>query len=165
MKKIFRMLMFAVTLMTLTATTGEARTPKVLKSKAPKSEKTKKVKVAKPPKLKSRTVWLSGVAFSELDSVAYITEFQKVDSAYLDGRNNFLADRQLYSMQLNAYLEDSLKCRHMMPAVIHSTKVRRAMKLRAKALKRFRNDPNWQLHELPVDAFRFVPEQWAKSDD
>ena len=164
MRKISQVLLAMAILLTAVVAV-EARTPKTPKSKPAKSEKTKKVKVAKPPKLKSRTVWLCGVAFSETDSTAYITELQKLDSVYLDARNNFLADRQMYSMQLKAYLEDGLGCRHMMAAVLHSTKPKRAMKRRAKAMRRFRSDPVWNLNELSEDAFQFSPERWTKPEE
>ena len=164
MRKISHVLLAMAILLTAVVTV-EARTPKTPKSKPAKSEKSKKVKVAKPPKLKSRTVWLCGVAFSETDSVAYVTELQKMDSLYLDSRNNFLADRQMYSQQLNAYLEDSLGCRHMMPAILHSTKPKRAIKRRAKALRRFRGDSSWQLNELAGDEFHFEPERWTKPEE
>lgn len=44
-------------------------------------------------------VYMFGLAASFTDSLAYITDIQRVDSAYLY-KNGFLADRPLYSRQL-----------------------------------------------------------------
>lgn len=46
-----------------------------------------------------KPVYMFGLAASFTDSLAYITDIQRVDSAYLY-KNGFLADRPLYSQQL-----------------------------------------------------------------
>ena len=149
----------------LTATTAGARSPRTsTPAKKQKTEKPKKVKKVKPPKLKSCTAYLCGVAYSEMDSSAYVTPVQQVDSVFLDGHTNFLADRQMYSTQLLAYLEEYYACKHAMPAVIYGKKPKRVAKLHAKVLRRFRKDTSWHLHELEPDEFTFKAERWVQTD-
>jgi len=146
----------------LSAVPVRARDAQMAKpAKKEKSDKPKKVKAAKPPKLKQHTVYLCGVCYSELDSTAYVTPIQKLDSVYLDGRANFLADRQMYSTQLLAYLEEYYAIKHAMPTVIFSKKAKRVVKRHARVLRRFRKDTSWRLHELEKDEFLFKPERWA----
>ena len=161
MRKIAYVMLVTFGLLLAAAPVGARGAQMAKPAKKEKSEKSKKVKPVKPPKLKSRTVYLCGVCYSELDSTAYVTPVQKLDSVYLDGRANFLADRQMYSTQLLAYLEEYYAIKHGMPAVIYSKKPKRVVKRHARVLRRFHKDTSWRLHELEKDEFVFKAERWA----
>ena len=50
-------------------------------------------------------VYLFGFAASFNDSTVYFTELQRLDSAYIDTKTNFLYSRENYSYQLQDYLD------------------------------------------------------------
>lgn len=56
-------------------------------------------------KVERTTVYIFGFSASFTDSVAYITDVQQLDSAYIETKYDFLMDRVVYSDQLQTYLE------------------------------------------------------------
>ena len=56
-------------------------------------------------KVERTTVYMFGFSASFTDSVAYITDIQQLDSAYIDTKTDFLMDRVVYSEQLQTYVE------------------------------------------------------------
>lgn len=58
-----------------------------------------------PPK----KVFMFGFAQSFNDSTVYFTDIQVVDSAYIEHKTKFLAERENYSYQLKSYLENKGK--------------------------------------------------------
>lgn len=55
-------------------------------------------------KSKQVTIYAYGFAASFNDSVVYLTDIQKIDSAWVDGKTKFLVSRDNYSYQLRDYL-------------------------------------------------------------
>lgn len=124
------------------------------------AEKPQREKPVKPPKVKQQTVYIFGYAFSMLDSVAYITPVQCLDSVFIDSRTGFLIDRPMYSMQYQVYLEDSLSQKNMTATVMFHKKKGSAEKKYAKVMKRTKADPSLRLTVLDAGAFKFYAERW-----
>ena len=57
-------------------------------------------------------VYIFGFSASFNDSTVYFTDIQKVDSAWIDSKNNFLLSRNNYSYQLRDYIQDKLGKQH-----------------------------------------------------
>lgn len=51
-----------------------------------------------------KTVYMFGLAASFNDSTVYVTDVQRVDSAWVDSRTRFLFSRDAYSQQLRQFL-------------------------------------------------------------
>ena len=60
---------------------------------------------AKRKKVVQKPVYMIGVGISLVDSMVFITDMQLVDSVTIEKKTKFLMDRQLYSFQLQHYLE------------------------------------------------------------
>ncbi len=57
-------------------------------------------------KKEMKTTYMFGFAASFNDSTVYVTDIQKVDSAFFDSKTNFLVSRDNYSYQLRDYLAE-----------------------------------------------------------
>ena len=91
MKKIFLLI---IALASISAV--NAREPK---DKDGKKGKTKKIEVVSDI-VDAHEMYIYGVAFSPIDSVAYITDIQKIDDAQIHLRTKFIVSRNEYSNQL-----------------------------------------------------------------
>ncbi len=107
-----------------------------------------------------RCVYMFGFAASFVDSTAYITDIQAIDSAYIFKKNGFLADRSLYSMQLSQYLQTAMHKEYMTCAIFFSEKKSKLEKTFLKVRKKYSNDPGVLLTPLGKDVFTFRAEEW-----
>ncbi len=108
-----------------------------------------------------RRVYVFGFAASLTDSVAYITDIQTLDTAYVY-KNGFLADRSLYSMQLNNYLLTTLHRDNMTCMVFFDAKRSKLEKKYLKVRKNYRTSHAVVLSPLGSDAFLFRCEEWIE---
>ena len=104
-----------------------------------------------------RDIYVFGFATSFADSAAFITEVQPL-RAYIKS-NGFLANRSLYSLQLENYLMSAKHRENMTCAVFFSTKRSKAEKKYQKVGKRFRENQISELQKLRNDEFHFEPEE------
>ena len=153
MKK-FRIIMWAACLM-LGLTTIQARP-----AKGQKKAKTERNLLKRPLRVAQGTVYMFAYSTSMKDSTVFLTPIQRVDSVFIEKHTGFLMDRHLYSMQFQAYLEDSLHLTNMTTAVLFSTKQKKAAKRRAKVVKHAKADTTLRLTELDAAAFSFYAEKW-----
>lgn len=56
-------------------------------------------------KIECTPVYIFGFSASFTDSLVYMTNIQRLDSAWVDTKTDFLIDRPIYSDQLQSYLE------------------------------------------------------------
>lgn len=109
-------------------------------------------------------VYMFGFAAKMNDSVCVMTELQPVEVYLLP--NGFLADRPLYSLQLNNYLvnteqlDDALTC-----AVFFNKNKAKAEKRFQKVYKRYRASSEVTLKLLDKDEFKFLPEEWIELEN
>ncbi len=111
-------------------------------------------------KPEQRCVYMFGFAASFVDSTAYITDIQTIDSAFVFKKNGFLADRSLYSMQLSQFLQVSMQKENMTCAVFFDLKKSKLEKTFLKVRKKYSNDPGVLLTPLGKDVFTFKAEEW-----
>lgn len=104
-------------------------------------------------------VYMFGCALSFNDSVVIMTDLQPVVAYMMP--NGFLADRSLYSLQLNNYVVGQLQRENMTCAVFFDKKKTRLEKKYQKIRKKYRTGSDFVLQSLGVDAFRFQTEEWV----
>ena len=107
-----------------------------------------------------RKVYMFGFAASFTDSVAYITDVQAVDMAYVH-YNGFLADRPLYSAQLNVFLQSHLKQKDMTCVIYYDKSKSKVEKKYLKVRKKYREKHNIIPTPLGRDQFTFKREEWV----
>lgn len=108
-------------------------------------------------------VYMFGFAASFTDSVAYITDIQMVDSAYVYKKTGFLADRTLYASQLSSWLLTNLQRENMTCVVFFSPKRASLEKQFAKVKKKYQTGQAVVLTPLTSDTFQFTGEEWIES--
>lgn len=106
-------------------------------------------------KMERTTVYIFGFAASFTDSVAYITDIQRMDSAYVDTKSGFLADRMAYSDQLQSYLVDKKQMPHPTCTVFFHTKKDKLANEYDKIRKRYGGDESVVLKDLADGGFKF----------
>lgn len=117
---------------------------------------------AKKFRVNQKPVYMVGVGTSLIDSTIFMTDMHLVDSISIQARKNFLMDRQLYSFQLQRYLEAAYKGGPYITAIYFSPK-RKKMERRYLSLhKRYVNSN--ELHLILVDQsqFRFKAEKFIE---
>jgi len=108
-----------------------------------------------------RKIYMFGVAASFTDSVAFITDVQSIDSAYVH-YNGFLADRTLYAAQLNNFMQVNEKRQNMTCVVFFNKNKSKLEKKYLKVKKKYRHDHGVSLMPLGRDVFQFKREDWVE---
>ena len=116
---------------------------------------------AKPKRVPA---YIFGYGVSLADSTAYITDIQRLDTVILEHKTAFLRDRQLYTGQLSAYLEDSLHRTNMTCAVFFHQKRKKLDKVLAR-VRKSQGALGMKLLPLSQASFAFHPELWASAED
>lgn len=120
---------------------------------------------AKKHRVKVKPMYMIGVAISHLDSVAFITDMQMVDSLTIEKKTKFLMDRQLYSFQLQRYLEQNYECAPYVPAVFFGSK-RKKMERRYLSLhKRYSQTNRYRIVLVDQSQFRFKAEEYIEQEE
>lgn len=119
---------------------------------------------AKPKKVAQKPIYMVGVAMSLVDSIVYITDMHLVDSITIEKKTKFLMDRQLYSFQLQRYLEATYKGGPYVPSVFFSPSKKKMERKYLSLHKRYVQS-NW-LTMVLVDQgqFRFKPEEYVEQE-
>ena len=117
---------------------------------------------AKKHKVYQKPVYMIGVAMSLTDSVVFITDMHLVDSVTVEKKTKFLKDRQLYSFQLQRYLEATYKGGPYVPAVFFSPK-RKTMEHHYLSLhKRYVQSKEFRMVLVDQSQFRFKSEKYIE---
>lgn len=103
-------------------------------------------------------VYIYGFSASFVDSVAYLTDVMELDSATILS-NGFLAERQLYSMQLESYVLEQFKLTSSTNAVFFSKKRKDLETKHEKMSRRYQRSANLALIYLSEDDFKFHAEE------
>ena len=109
---------------------------------------------------RKQQVYMFGVATSMNDSLTIITDLQTVQAYVLP--NGFLADRSLYSLQLNNYMVGKQQRENMTCAVFFNKNKKKAEKKYQRVRKKFREKHDIIVRPLGKDMFRFEPEEWTQ---
>ncbi len=110
-----------------------------------------------------KAVYMFGFAASFTDSVAFITDPQLIDSAYVL-QNGFLADRTLYANQLDHHVQVRHDKADMVPSLFWHTKLNKLEKRWQKIRKRYEADPAMRLVRLGADEFQFHLEEYIEPE-
>ena len=116
------------------------------------SARTKKEPMMKP-------VYMFGFAASLLDSTAYQTTVQRIDSAWLDP-HGLLVDRSLYSLQLQYHVELEEGRHNSTCTVFFNTSQRKLQRAYNRVRKRYQKAEGIRLLPLSADRFRFKAEEY-----
>ncbi len=111
-------------------------------------------------KVKRQTMYVFGLAASLTDSVVVLTDVQPIEGFVMP--NGFLADRSLYSLQLNNYLLANQQLNNMTCAVYFDKNRGKAEKKYHKMMRRYRDDHAGVLMFLGTDDFQFKAEEWEE---
>ena len=111
-------------------------------------------------KVKRQTMYVFGLAASLTDSVVVLTDVQPIEGFVMP--NGFLADRSLYSLQLNNFLLANQERNNMTCAVYYDKNRSKAEKKYQKMMRRYRDDHAGVLLFLGTDEFQFKAEEWEE---
>ncbi len=106
-------------------------------------------------KVERTTVYMFGFSASFTDSVVYVTDVQRLDSAYVETKHGFLMDRVAYSDQLQTYLEAARQMPNPTCTVFFHAKKNKLMEEYNRIRKRYGSDGNVVLKELTDGSFKF----------
>lgn len=111
-------------------------------------------------KVTQRRIYIMGFAASLLDSVAYVTGIQTLDTAYIDTKTNFLLNRPQYSEQLHTYLVNNKQMNNVTCAIYFSEKKKNLEKTLSKLTTKTANIESLKLSALNASDFHFQTEQY-----
>ena len=108
-------------------------------------------------KVKQKPVYMFGFAESFTDSIGYITSVQYMDSAYVDTKTKFLIGRNVYSVQLQQYLQQNEGCKHPVSSVFFGTKKEKVEKKLNAVRHRYEKYKEYTIKTID---FVFTPEAY-----
>ena len=144
---------FLVLLFCLTCSLPLSAKPKD-KSRAKKEQVSYK---QQEPVMKPVSIFGLGISFT--DSVVYLTEVQRLDSAWITPSKHFLMDRALYSLQLQYYMEHQ-GVKNSICSVIFNKGASKTKRQWAKIRKRHEQSPDQRFKIVPLSDFRFQAEEY-----
>ena len=107
-------------------------------------------------------VYIFGFASSFTDSLAFMTDVQELDSAYVLN-NGFLADRALYSLQFYGHVNEKRGVENPTAAVFFDVKPQKLAKKYEKVKRMYQKDPNVRLVIVGKEEFGFTAEEYAET--
>ena len=110
---------------------------------------------------KMTKVYMFGFGASFIDSVSCQTQLQMIDSAWVDA-HGMLADRSLYSLQLQSYLEQTKGVKSPVCTIFFGKNERKMQKLWAKVKRRYEGVQNLIHEVVPIDSFRLAAEEYRE---
>lgn len=96
-------------------------------------------------KQKQKPVYIFGFAISFTDSLGYITDVQYLESSYVDSKNKFLIGRNIYSVQLQQYLEKNEGCQQPVTSIFFGKKKEKVEKKLLSIRRRYEKDKSFSL--------------------
>ena len=120
---------------------------------------------AKTRKVVQKPVYLVGVGISLVDSMVFITDMHRVDSVTLEKKTKFLMDRQLYSFQLQRYLEQTYKGGPYVPCVFFSKSRKKMVRRYLSLHKRYVQSKELQMYLVDQGQFRFKAEEYVAQEE
>ena len=105
------------------------------------------------------------VGISLVDSMVFITDMQLVDSVTIEKKTKFLMDRQLYSFQLQHYLEAAYKSGPYVPCVFYSPKRKKMERQYLSLHKRYVQNKDLRMVLVDISQFRFKAADYVEVDE
>lgn len=116
-------------------------------------------------KVVQKPVYMIGVGISLVDSMVFITDMQLVDSVTIEKKTKFLMDRQLYSFQLQHYLEAAYKSGPYVPCVFYSPKRKKMERQYLSLHKRYVQNKDLRMVLVDISQFRFKAAEYVEVDE
>ena len=113
-------------------------------------------------KVVQKPIYMVGVGISLVDSMVFITDMQLVDSVTIEKKTKFLADRQLYSFQLQRYLEGAYKGGPYIPSVFFGSKKKKMERQYLSLHKRYVQSKELRMILVDISQFRFKTEKYVE---
>ena len=117
---------------------------------------------AKQKKVVQKPVYMVGVGFSLVDSAVFITDMHLVDGVTLEKKTKFLKDRQLYSFQLQRYLEETYKGGPYVPSVFFSPQKKKMERRYLSLHKRYVQNKDLRMFLVDQGQFHFKAEEYIE---
>lgn len=120
---------------------------------------------AKSKKFRQKPVYMVGVGISLNDSAVFITDMHLVKDVTIEKKTKFLMDRQLYSFQLQRYLEQTYKGGPYVPCVFFSTKQKKMERQYLSLHKRYVQSKELRMFLVDQGMFRFKAEEYIEQEE
>lgn len=105
-----------------------------------------------------RPIYMFGFSASFADSLIYITDIQKVDSACFQDKSGLLLNRTSYSNQLQFFLERSENRIKTTCVTFCNEDLKKLQKEYAEVWNKYSKDRSVIVKKLTKEQFRFMPE-------
>lgn len=109
---------------------------------------------------KANSLYIYGIAFNPMDSVAYLTEIQPAAGAYVTKKTGFLYARNEYSQQLKSYIT-KLDVKNVTTAVSYATSEKKILKKYTSQKKKLAKD-NILIKYIDTSNFKFNPVAYSE---
>lgn len=106
-------------------------------------------------KVKQKPVYIFGFAESFVDTVGYITDVQFLDSAYVDTKTKFLVGRNMYSVQLQQYLQQNTDCKNPVTSIFFADKKEKLEKKQLSIRNKYEKYKDYTIQTID---YVFTPE-------
>lgn len=113
-------------------------------------------------KVELTTVYMFGFSASFTDSIAYITDIQQLDSAYIDNKTEFLVDRAVYSDQLQTFIGATKGVENSTCAIFFHKNRNKLVDVFNKLKKKYAEDGTIILMSIAGEGFRFQSPQYLE---
>ena len=114
-------------------------------------------------------MYMFGMAAAFTDTIVHFTNIQIVDSVWIESKNNFLQDRDVYSNQLRSYLHDKQHAPHRTCIVFYSTKREKLEKKYQKMLRLYGKDKrgveHFDIRYIMDTDFKFQPVKYEEEQN
>lgn len=106
-------------------------------------------------------MYMFGMAAAFTDTIVHFTNIQVVDSVWIESKNHFLQDRDVYSLQLRNFLRDKQQSPNRTCIVFYSTK-REKLEKKYQKIKRLygkdkRGVEHFDVRYIMDTDFKFQP--------
>lgn len=113
-------------------------------------------------KVKQKPVYIFGFAESFADSIGYITDVQYLETAYIDTKTKFLIGRNMYSVQLQQFLQQNEDCKHPVTSIFFGEKKEKLAKKQLSLRNKYEKYRDYTIKSVD---YVFTPEVYADQDE
>lgn len=115
------------------------------------------------PKFKQAPIYIFGYALSPTDSTVYVTEIQRIDTAYIERNSKAMMARTMYSYQLQKFLSDTYGLKGAICNIFFSENRNKLDKKYDRVISRARNANDLQLCLMGAQVMRFTTVEWDET--
>ena len=112
-------------------------------------------------KVKQKPVYIFGFAESFTDTLGYITDVQRLETAYVDAKTKFLIGRNMYSVQLQQYLQQNEDCKYPVTSIFFGDKKEKLMKKQLSLRNKYEKYRDYTIKSVD---YVFTPEVYVEQE-